>query len=161
MLNKIMKSFTDLFYMTKRKREKFEHKNPNEKVLAADASKSIVTEKNKEIQYGFEWVVSKRAVILLTDKRIICGKREIPLNIITTAQLIRVNKIGQVLKIQTDDDKNYQFGMQYNPEWTEQQTLPLIIKNEKIKYSSFSIIIRLIAIGYLIYIIYTRFIINL
>lgn len=47
MLNKMMKGLVDLIYMTGRVRRKFELDNPNEKVLAADASKGIVAEKIK------------------------------------------------------------------------------------------------------------------
>jgi len=58
---------------------------------------------------------------------------------------------GQVLKIQTKDDENYQFGMQLNPEWTNQQRLSLTPEKAQIRYSVFSIIMRLIAAGCLIY----------
>lgn len=47
---------------------------------------------------------------------------------------------GQVLKVQTTDDKNYQFGMQLNPEWTSQQRLPLTLEKGQVKNSAFSII---------------------
>lgn len=57
---------------------------------------------------------------------------------------------GQVLKVQTTDDKNYQFGMQLNPEWTSQQRLPFTLEKGEVKNSAFSIIARLIAVGYLI-----------
>jgi len=67
---------------------------------------------------------------------------------------------GQVLKIQTTDNKNYQFGMQLNPEWTNQQRLPLALEKGQLKKSAFSIIIRLIIFGYLIYWLYERFIAN-
>jgi len=154
MVNRTMKGFVDLIYMTGRARRKFEIDNPNETVLAADASKGIVTEKNQDIQYGLDWVTSQRAVILLTDKNIICGKWTIPLDTISTAQLIKLNSIfggGQVLKIQTEDGKNYQFGMQFNPEWTKQQVLSLTLEKRDVKYSLFSIIMRIIAIGCIIY----------
>ena len=151
-----MKGFVDLVYMTNRSRKKFELSNPNEKVLAADASKGIKTDKNQEIQYGLDWVTSQRAVILLTDKRITCGKWTIPIDTISTAQLIKLGS-GQVLKIQTEDGNNYQFGMQFNPEWTNQQILPLVIDKGKAKYSLFSIIIRLLLVVYLIYWLYRQF----
>jgi predicted choloylglycine hydrolase len=58
---------------------------------------------------------------------------------------------GQVLKIKTKDNSHYQFGMQFNPEWTEQTFLPLALERGKVKTSRFSLIVRIIAIGYLIY----------
>ena len=76
---------------------------------------------------------------------------------ISNAQLLKINSLfggGQVLKVQTTDDKNYQFGMQLNPEWTSQQRLPLTLEKGQLKHSAFSIIVRLIAVGYLIYWLY-------
>jgi len=160
MINEMMKGLVDLVYMTGRARRKFELDNPNEKVLAADASKGIVTEKNQDIQRGLDWVTSQRAVVLLTDKKIICGKWTIPLSTISAVQLLKINSLfgsGQVLKIQTEDGRNYQFGMQFNPEWTNQQILSLALEKGKVKYSLFSIIARLIVVGYLIYWLYGRF----
>jgi len=161
MINRLFKGFVDLIYGTGRARRKFERLNPGEKVLAADASKGIITKDNQDIQRGHDWVTSQRAVVLLTNKKIICGKWTIPLDIISTAQLIKINSLfgsGQVLKVQTVYGENYQFGMQINPEWTSQQRLPLTLEKGKVKHSVFSIIIRIIAIGYLFYWFYEQFI---
>lgn len=121
MINQLLKGLVDLIYGTGRARRKFERNSPNEKVLAADASKGIVTTTNQDIQRGLDWVTSQRAVVMLTEKKLVCGKWIIPLDNISTAQLLKINSLfggGQVLKVQTMDDKNYQFGMQINPEWT-------------------------------------------
>lgn len=150
-------------YGTGQVRRKFELDNPNEKVLAADASKGIVTTTNQDIQRGLDWVTSQRAVVLLTDKKLVCGNWIIPLDTISKAQLLKINSLfgsGQVLKIQTTDYKNYQFGMQLNHEWISQQQLPLTLEKGHVKHSAFSIIVRLIAVGYLIYWIYERFFTN-
>jgi hypothetical protein len=74
MINQIIKGLVNLIYGTRRARCKFERENPNEKVLAADASKGIVTTSNQDIQRGLNWVSSQRAVILLTEKKLVCGK---------------------------------------------------------------------------------------
>ena len=155
-LNKLMKGFVDLIYMTGRARKKYERDNPNEAVLAADACKGVITKKNQDIQHGFNWVTSQRAVIMLTDKKIVCGKWIISLAVISSVKLIKYGS-GQVLKIQTEDGINYQFGMQINPEWTNQQILPLTLDKGQVKYSFFSIIVRLILLGYIIYWICSRF----
>jgi hypothetical protein len=163
MINKMLKGITDLVYGTRRVRRKFELENPNEKVLAADASKGIVTETNQDIQRGLDWVTSQRAVVLLTDKKIVCGKWTVPLETISSAQLIKINSMfgsGQVLKIQIENGVNYQFGMQLNSEWTNQQIFPLKLEKGQVKHSFFSIIVRLILVGFIIYWIYERFIAN-
>ena len=90
-------------------------------------------------------------------------KWTISLDTITSAQLLKINSLfggGQVLKVQTTDDNNYQFGMQLNPEWTNQKRLPLKLEKGQVKHSAFSIIVRLIVVGYLIYWLYERFIAN-
>jgi hypothetical protein len=163
MINKILKEFVDIIYGTARVKRKFKLDNPNEQIWAADASKGILTPTNQDIQRGFDWIVSQRSVIILTDKKIICGKWTIPLDTISTTQLIKINSLfgsGYVLKIKTTDDKNYQFGMQLNPEWINQQVLPLILEQGQIKYSTFSIILRIFLVGYLIYWVYERFMKN-
>lgn len=161
MVNQLMKGLVDLIYGTRRARQKYQNDNPTERVLAADGSKGIITTDNQEIQRGLDWVTSQRAIVMLTEKNIICGRWTIPLDNVETAQLFKINSLfgqGQVLKIQTKDRKNYQFGMQLNPEWTTQQVLPLRMEVGQVKYSVFSIIVRLLAVGYLIYWIYESFI---
>ena len=163
MVNQLLKGFVDLIYGTGRVRRRFELDNQNENVLASDASKGIVTTTNQNIQRGLDWVTSQRAVILLTDKKIVCGKWTIPLDTISIAQLLKINSLlggGQILKIQTKDDSNYQFGMQINPEWTNQQILTLTLEKGQVKHSSFSIIARLVVVGYIIYWLYEQFIVN-
>jgi hypothetical protein len=163
MIDKLLKGLVDLIYGTGRLRQKFELDNPDEKVFAADASKGIVTATNQNIQRGLDWATSQRAVVLLTDKKIVCGKWTIPLDTISTAQLLKINSLfggGQVLKVQTTDNKNYQFGMQLNPEWTNQQLLPLTLEKGQVKHSAFSLLVRLIVVGYIIYWLYNKVIAN-
>ena len=158
-LDKFMKGLVDLIYRTERAKRKFEYANPDEKVLAADASKGVITKENQDIQHGMNWVTSQRAVIMLTDKKIACGKWTISLDDITDAQLIKYGS-GQVLKISTEDGTNYQFGMQTNPAWTNQQILPLTLEKGQVKYSLYSIIVRLILLGYIVYLLYSWIISN-
>ena len=163
MINRLLKGIVDFVYGTEKARLKFEFENPTEKVLAADASKGIVATTNQDIQRGLDWVTSQRAVVLLTEKKIVCGKWTIPLDAVSSAQLVKFNSLfggGQVLKIHTTDDRHYQFGMQINPEWTNQQMLPLTFEKKQIKHSFFSVFVRIIAIVYLIYLVYEQFFSN-
>ncbi len=160
MFDKILKGFVDIIYGTNRKRRNFELKNADEKVLAADASKGIITNESQEITRGINWVTSQRAVLMLTNKNIICGKWIVPLDIIRTAKLTKISSLfgnGQVLTIETKDNKNYQFGMQINPEWINQDALPLKLEKGNVKNLLFSIILRIIILGYIVYQIYRRF----
>lgn len=156
-----MKRLVDLIYGTERARRKYELSNPEEKVIAADASKGIITEQDQDVTRGANWVISQRAVVMLTSSKIVCGKWTIPIEQIKSSRLLKIRSLfgdGAILKIQTVEGTNYQFGMQINPEWTEQQVIPLSYEQAKIKYSPFSIAARVIVIGYLLYWIYERFV---
>lgn len=160
MINGLQKGLVDLIYGVGPAKTKYEKENPTEKVVAADGSKAITTTEDKDIERGLDWVGSKRAVVMLTNKRLKCDNWDIPLENIETAKLVKLNSFfgdGQLLKIKTKDNTYYQFGMQFNPEWTDQIALPLTLEQGKIKTSTFSFIIRLVAIGYLIYWILSRF----
>ena len=154
MINKLLKGLVDLIYGVGRVKANYLKTNPTEKIFAADGSKGITTKGDKGIERGLEWVTSQRAVVLLTDKRIQSGKWSIPLENIETAQLLKINSLfgpGQVLKLKTRDDNHYQFGMQFNPEWRNQNVLPLTIEQGHVKTSTFTLIMRLILVGYMIY----------
>lgn len=150
----ILKKITDSIYGTQKVKQKYLSEHPDEKVFASDASKGILTKGERSIVRGFDWVTSQRAVLLLTDKRIKCGRWDIPIDKIADAKLVKFNSTfgtGQVLKIRTTDDDNFQFGMQMNHEWTAQKVLLLTSEKGKLKYSLFSIIIRIILVAYAIY----------
>lgn len=150
----ILKKITDFIYGTGRVRRKYSTDHPDEKVVAADASKGIMTKGDSDVKRGFDWVTSQRAVVLLSDKRIKCGQWNIPLEDIASSELVKINTTfgsGQVLKITTKDQNNFQFGMQMNREWTDQTVLPLNLEKGKLKYSLFSVAVRLILLGYVIY----------
>lgn len=146
----IIKSIVDFIYGTNRVKRKYLRNHPHEKVYASDGTKAIITKGDQDIQRGFNWVIAKRAIILLTDQRIKCGKWNILLENIKNAELIKFHR-GQVLKIETNEQVNYQFGMSPNPEWENQSVLPLSIKKTSLKYSWYSIIVRLLLVAYIIY----------
>ena len=150
----ILKKIIDFIYGTKYVKRKFIASHANEEIIACDASKGIITKSNTNIKRSLNWVTSQRAVILLTNKRIKCGKWDILLDDIISAQLVKIRTTfgpGQVIKIITKDGSNFQFGMQANEAWSNQTVLPLTIEKGKLKFSVFSIIIRLIIVGYIIY----------
>jgi hypothetical protein len=161
MLNKVLKELVDSIYGTEKARKRYEQLNPEERVIVADAAKGIITDQNENVSRGANWAVSQRAVLLLTQHKLICGKWTIPIAQIASCQLLKVKSIlseGAILKISTIDGINYQFGMQLNPEWAAQQVIPLSFEEAKIKHSAFSISIRVLLFGYLVYWAYTLFI---
>ena len=160
MMDSLLKSLVDLIYGTRQVKKRYELEHPDETVLAADACKGIVNNSDRELEWGLDWVGAQRAVILLSDQKIVCGGWTIMLDDVESAQLIRINSLlggAQVLKIQTKDDRYYQFGMQINPDWTRQTALVLQAEKGQLKYSTYSVLVRLLLIGYLLYWIYDRF----
>ena len=113
----------------------------NENVLAADASKGIITKQNNDITRGADWIVSQRAVILLTERQIVCGKWQIPIDNISNATLVIIKSLfggGQVLKVQTLRKKglygtlvglrnNKRKVYKYNPDYLPQLVEPLFV----------------------------------
>ena len=104
-----MKGLVDLIYGTERVRRKYEETNPDEKVVAADAAKGIITNQDQAITRGTDWITSQRAIVLLTSKRVVCGKWKIPIEQIQSSQLLKFRSLfgeGAVLKLQTVDGTN-------------------------------------------------------
>ena len=154
MIDKLQKSLVDVVYAVARGKSKYERDNPDEKVLAADGSKAIMTRGDQDIERGLAWAGSKRAVVMLTNKRLKGDQWDIPLENIQTARLLKIGSLfgqGQVLKLKTKDNEHYQFGMQFNPAWVAQKVLPLTLEQGQVKTSALSWVVRLIAIGYLVY----------
>jgi len=158
-----MKGLVDLIYGAGNIRSKYEQSNSGVQVLAADASKGIITKQDGRVTRGADWVISQRAVLMLTSKEIVCGKWTIPIDQIQSSQLLKIRSLfggGAVLKIQTTEGTDCQFGMQINSEWIEQKIIPLTYEQAKINHSPFSTAVRIIAIGCLIYWAYERYIAN-
>lgn len=160
MINRLLKGIVDLVFAVGLVKSKFLNDHPAERILAADGAKGIITKGDQEIERGIDWVDSQRAVILLTHKRIRCGTWDIPLTNIEAARLLKISSLygpGLVLKVKTRDNQHYQFGMQFNPEWTTQTALPLTLEQGTVKTSTFSLIIRLLGVGSVIYWLLNRF----
>ncbi len=152
MWTKFSRFLVNRIFLVGRRINKFKEQYPDDQVIVAGGSKAIVSEK-EEVFRGKQWIFAKRAVLILSNKRLVCGSWEVNLNDIDKASIISLRSFlakGLVLKIRTKDDKNYQFGLQYDPLWIEQEVLDLEFSKDKIKFSLFSIIARLILIFYII-----------
>ena len=152
MLNRLIRRLTNLLYFVRFQVKWYETNHPDSEVLIADATKAKKMDGNTEIRYEANWMVAKRAVLMLTPSKLVCGNWEIPLSEVEEATLLKVRQLlvtGYVLKVATSE-AHYQFGFQYNPAWEQQEHLPVEVKKGKIKYSVFSIIVRLILLAWLV-----------
>ena len=106
-----------------------------------------------EIRYSANWITSKRTFYSVYDDRIEIGSWKVPFDEIKDIILYKTKQMFipvSVLAIQTAE-KNYQIG--FNPWVDPVKNIPIEVRTEttQLKYSAFSLVIRLIAFGYLIY----------
>ena len=154
MLSTFLRILVDVAYLVPFKVKRFHTKHPNETVLVAGGSKAIRLKEDQKVSRGAKWIVAKRGVLILSDKRLVCGSWNIELDQIVNAQILKTKSFfvkALVLKIETKEVQHYQFGLQYDPKWIAQKVLPVKIEEGKIAYSLFSIIIRLALLGYIIW----------
>jgi hypothetical protein len=146
-LDSFFRIFTNLIYFVPLKVKQFKANEPNSQVLAAGATKARQFDKDVAVQYAAGWIAARRGTLILTDQKLVCGSWEIPLSTVNKAVLLRVKALfakALVLKVSTTDGHHYQFGLQYDPVWETQTALKLTIEESKIKYSAFSIALRVI-----------------
>jgi hypothetical protein len=146
----MIKFLMNLLYLVPLKVKRLKRKNPDIEVFAAGAAKARKIKGDHKPRYEFGWAAARRSVLILASDGLHCGNWFVPLNTISEATLIKVAG-GAVLKVSTTDEKYYQFGLQYDPAWEEQSVLPVKIERTELKYSVISLIVRLIAVGVLIW----------
>ena len=130
-----------------------------DKPLYACFTKATTSEKNV-LQYGTNWLLSRRARLKVFPTHLQCGNWIIYYDAIQSATLYSFRSFlslipGYVLQIETKD-KRYSFGLNSNKFWKDE--LPFPVKREKVKltYSWFSIGVRAVALGGLIYYLFSQ-----
>ena len=113
-----------------------------------------ITAEGDQLKRGPNWILARRGKLKLFDDHLECGNWTIQYSEISKATLysVRQNFIipGYVLKIETDD-KTYHFGLNSKKYWKNELPFPVERQKGKLKLSLFSIIIRLILLGIIIY----------
>ena len=106
---------------------------------------------DSEPRYSHNWVSSERAWFKVFGDRIECGSWVIPFSEVKEAVIYNAKQMFvpvQVLQVVTEQG-NFQFG--FNP-WTsptEHLVLDMRQENIRLKYSPFSIVVRVVILGYL------------
>ena len=111
-----------------------------------------------QFEYGLSWVTSRRATLKVFEDRLECGDWKIPYAGIQRAILFETKQWFipcYVLKVLTPDSA-YQFGLNPNKFW--KGDLPFIAEREKgrLKYSAYSIAIRVVLVVGLIWYFYSH-----
>ena len=151
---------TQLLYRTEAKRRAFLRAHPDEPLCAAGASKAIRVDSDRPVGRGARWVVARRAVLLVSDERLVCGDWEVPVEDIEQAVILRLKSTsgrGIVLKIATRGGQHYQFGLLHDDAWFERLPFPVEVQDGSLRYSAFSIVLRLFLIAYLVWVVWRYF----
>jgi len=144
MLSDLYREITNGLYLVSSQVQQYRARNNNVPVLAAGATKARKMHQAEEVRSGAGWMMARRATLILTQEKLICGSWKIPLASIKEARLLRVKSMfakALVLKVSAEKDY-YQFGLQYDPAWETQTALPLIIEEGKINRSPVMSLIR-------------------
>lgn len=152
MLDEINRVIANTIYLVPLQVQHFKAKEPHATILAVGATKAQKRDRDTELQYEARWVTARRAALILTTDKLVCGSWEILLSSIENAQLIRFKSgfaKGLVLKVTTSGGSHFQFGLQYDPAWENQTVLKFVAGDGKLefaplKYSKFSIALRVI-----------------
>ncbi len=161
-MNNLIRLLSNLIYFSFLTKKRYQKEHPDETVVLCDASKAVKLPVDKEPEYGREWVTSRRCSFLLSNKAIKAGNWTILLQDIAKTELIKFNYMygkGMVLKVSTLNNENYQFGMQYNKAVEVQDFLELSeVREQRLKKSTLSMLLRVLAVGYILYVILDHFI---
>lgn len=115
--------------------------------------KSIKNNTVEEPGYSHKWVGAKRAWLCVFDDRLECGNWIIPFADVVDVVRFSTRQMGipvSILSVRTQDNE-FQFGI--NP-WNDPfPHLPMKYSEERVrlKYSTFSILVRAIVVVFLLY----------
>ena len=113
------------------------------------------TAEGENLRRSLNWVVARRAILKVMPDALVCGDWRIPYNQIDEAILFSIWSIypGFLLRVRSGETV-YQFGLNWNPFWKRELPFPVSREKGKLKYSTFSIIARVILLGYVAYIVW-------
>ncbi len=152
MWDEISRAIANTAYLVPWQVQRFKANEPSATVLAAGAVKAQKRDRDSDPQYEVGWITARRATLILTEEKLVCGTWEIPLKSIEQAQLTHIQSSfskGLVMSVATTNGVHYQFGLQYDPAW-ENQTALAFAPGEggsefvRLKHSGFSTALRVI-----------------
>jgi len=109
-------------------------------------------------EYGMSWVTARRAFLKVYEDRLECGDWGIPYRSINHAVLFETRQMFipcYVLKIRTDAEA-YQFGLNGGRFWAGELPFPVTREKGRLRYSKFSIAMRVILVAACIWYIFFR-----
>ena len=107
----------------------------------------------EEIRRSLNWIKARRGILKVFDDHLECGDWSINYSDFQEAVVYSVRSLfipGYVLRVKAHGEI-YQFGLNPGSFWKGELPFEAKREREAIRYSPFSIAIRVIAIGYLAY----------
>ena len=110
------------------------------------------TAEGENLGRSLNWVVARRGILKVMPDALVCGDWRIPYEQIDEAELFTIRSIfpGFLLRVRTGDTI-YQFGLNWNPFWKKELPFPVTREKVNLKYSIFSIVVRVALLGYAVY----------
>ena len=110
------------------------------------------TAEGENLGRSLNWVVARRGILKVMPDALVCGDWRIPYEQIDEAELFTIRSIfpGFLLRVRTGDTI-YQFGLNWNPFWKKELPFPVTREKVNLKYSVFSIVVRVALLGYAVY----------
>lgn len=142
MLKQIIKTVSDWTYLVPLAMHNFCKNNPDEAIHAYGAVKAMRSDNEERIS-GLGWGFARRGTLILTEKRMVCGNWEIPLDKVKYAEAVMFSS-AFILKVADSSGHHYQFGLQDNPMWFNQSVLSIKVTDEPIKYGAIVKVARVI-----------------
>lgn len=116
------------------------------------------TAEGDQLRYSPNWLIARRAILKIFDDHLECGNWTVDYATIRDAALYSVRSSlwlpGYVLRIETPD-KTYHFGLNWGSFWKGDLPFPARRERGRLGYSWFSVIYRIILLGFLLYFAWT------
>lgn len=129
------------------------------KPLFRGMTKAVIAE-GDQLRHGPAWITARRGILQVHADRLVCGDWIIPFTEIREAVLSSFRSTfgipGYVLRVDTEA-KTYHFGLNGNRYWKGELPFPVRREKVKLRYSAFSIVARLLLVGFVIYHLVSRF----
>ena len=110
------------------------------------------TAEGENLRRSLNWALARRGSLKVMPDALVCGDWRIPYDQIDEAELFSIRSIfpGFLLRVRTGKTI-YQFGLNWNPFWKKELPFPVTRGKGNLKYSVFSMIVRVALLGYIAY----------
>lgn len=148
-MKQVLKKIMDFIYVSPLRLQQFKKLYPGEQVIAYGACKGITKIETSSVKHEKDWITASRGMFILSDKRVYMNKWMVPLDLVEDCKL-QMYASGMVLTFAEKQGAHYQFGLQYDKNLLNQRVLDMTMSEEKMKYSFFSIALRVFVITMII-----------